>query len=251
MGVRMKRIVLLRHGQSAWNLENRFTGWTDVDLTEVGIKEAYKAGTLMKKEGFIFDIAYTSYLKRAVKTLDCVLDKMDMDWIPVEKSWRLNEKHYGNLQGLNKAETAQKYGEEKVLMWRRSYDLAPDPIPQNDKRNPRFEIRYKDILKEELPSTESLKTAIARIMPYWHTVIFPTLGDANEILVVAHGNSLRGIIKYLKKISDEDIVSLNLPTAVPYVFEFNDALTLEKDYFLGNSEEIKKLMDAVANQAKK
>jgi len=247
----MKRIVLLRHGQSAWNLENKFTGWTDVDLTPQGIEEANRAGELMKKEGFAFTKAYTSYLKRAVKTLNCVLDKMNLDWIPVEKTWRLNEKHYGNLQGLNKAETAKKYGDAQVKLWRRSYDVAPAPLEPEDPRNPRFEARYAQVPPAELPATESLKDTIARILPYWKEVIFPELDKTDEILVVAHGNSLRGIVKYLKNIPDENIVSLNLPTGVPYVFEFDGRHNLTKDYFLGNPEEIKKLMEAVANQAKK
>lgn len=246
----MKKIVLLRHGESAWNKENRFTGWTDVDLTEKGIAEATRAGQLLIDNDFQFDKAYTSYLKRAVKTLNAVLDRMDQDWIPVEKSWRLNEKHYGQLQGLNKAETASKYGEEQVLIWRRSYDVAPHPLGEDDPRNPRFEVRYNEVPDAELPRTESLKDTIERIMPYWKCVIFPTLKTANELLVVAHGNSLRGIIKHLKGISDEEIVKLNLPTAVPYVFEFDDDLNLVKDYFLGDPEEIKKLMKAVANQGK-
>ncbi len=247
----MKRIVLLRHGQSTWNLENKFTGWTDVDLTPQGIAEAIKAGELLKKEGFVFEKAYTSYLKRAVKTLDCVLDKMNLDWIPVEKTWRLNEKHYGSLQGLNKTQTAEKYGEQQVNIWRRSYNVAPAPLPLNDPRHPRFEPRYSEIAPQDLPATESLQDCIERILPYWKQVIFPELKQAQELLVVAHGNSLRGIIKYLKNIPEENIVSLNLPTAVPYVFEFDDKLNLTKDYFLGDPEEIKKLMDAVANQAKK
>ena len=239
----MKKIVLLRHGESAWNKENRFTGWTDVDLTEKGIAEACKAGELLKENGFNFDKAYTSYLKRAVKTLNCVLDRMDQDWIPVEKSWRLNEKHYGDLQGLNKSETAAKYGDEQVLIWRRSYDIAPNALSEDDPRNPRFENRYQEVPDAELPRTESLKDTIERIMPYWKCIIFPNLKTADEILVVAHGNSLRGIIKHLKHISDEEIVKLNLPTAVPYVFEFSDELNLEKDYFLGDPEEIRKLME--------
>lgn len=247
----MKKIVLLRHGESAWNKENRFTGWTDVDLTEKGVEEARRAGDLLKKEGFAFDKAFTSYLKRAVKTLDCVLDRMDQDWIPVEKTWRLNEKHYGQLQGLNKAETAAKYGDEQVLVWRRSYDVAPLPLSEDDPRNPRFDPRYRQVPDEELPRTESLKDTIERIMPYWHCVIFPTLKVSNQLIVAAHGNSLRGIIKHLKGISDQDIVSLNLPTAVPYVFEFDDDLRLRKDYFLGDPQEIKRLMEAVANQGKK
>lgn len=247
----MKKIVLLRHGESAWNRENRFTGWTDVDLTEKGVGEAYRAGELMKKENFAFDKAYTSYLKRAVKTLNGVLYAMDQDWIPVEKDWRLNEKHYGQLQGLNKAETAAKYGDEQVKIWRRSFDVAPQPLTEDDPRNPRFEARYDSVPDNMLPRTESLKDTIERIMPYWKETIFPSLKDAEEILVVAHGNSLRGIIKHLKGISDEDIVNLNLPTAVPYVFEFDDDMKLVKDYFLGDPQEIKKLMEAVANQGKK
>lgn len=247
----MKKIVLLRHGESVWNKENRFTGWTDVDLTEKGIAEASRAGELLRERGFHFDKAYTSYLKRAVKTLNGALDKLDQDWIPVEKSWRLNEKHYGDLQAMNKAETAAIYGDEQVLVWRRSYDIAPNALPEEDPRNPRFEDRYKDVPDKELPRTESLKDTIDRILPYWKCVIFPNLKTADELLVVAHGNSLRGIIKHLKHISDEDIVSLNLPTAVPYVFEFDDELNLVNDYFLGDPEEIRKLMEAVANQGKK
>ena len=244
----MKKIVLLRHGESVWNRENRFTGWTDVDLTEKGIEEANKAGDSLKENGFRFDKAFTSYLKRAVKTLNCVLDRMDEDWIPVEKSWRLNEKHYGALQGLNKTETAEKYGAEQVLVWRRSYDVAPMLLTPNDPRNPRFDIRYEGV--PDLPLTESLKDTVERILPYWKEVIFPSLHTHDQLLVVAHGNSLRGIIKYLKHISDEEIVKLNLPTAVPYVFKFDGRLDLVNDYFLGDPEEIRKLMDAVANQAK-
>lgn len=247
----MKKIVLLRHGESAWNKENRFTGWTDVDLTEKGIEEARKAGDLLRKEGFVFDKAYTSYLKRAVKTLNNVLDRMDQDWIPVEKSWRLNEKHYGDLQGLNKRETAEKYGDEQVHIWRRSYDVAPHALGEDDPRNPRFELRYKNVPDDELPRTESLKDTVERILPYWKEVIFPSLKTSDQILVTAHGNSLRGIIKYVRDIADEDIVHLNLPTAVPYVLEFDDDGILVKDYFLGDPEEIKKLMEAVANQGKK
>lgn len=248
----MKRIVLIRHGQSAWNLENRFTGWTNVDLTETGIAEATKAGKTLKEKGFTFDIAYTSFLKRAVKTLNTVLDNMDLDWIPVEKTWRLNEKHYGNLQGLNKAETAQKFGDEQVKIWRRSYDVAPNPIPDDDDRSATKDPRYALYVPDaEIPRTESLKDCIERTLPYWKSVIFPQLKKVDNIVVVAHGNSLRGIIKFLKGISDEGIISLNLPTAVPYVFEFDDeTLALKNDYLLGDPEEIKKLMDAVANQGK-
>ena len=247
----MKKVVLLRHGESVWNKENRFTGWTDVDLTEKGVEEAKKAGKTLKENGFIFQKAYTSYLKRAVKTLNQVLDVMDLDWIPVEKSWKLNEKHYGMLQGLNKAETAAKYGDEQVLMWRRSYDIAPDPLAMDDPRSPRQDIRYNEIPDSELPLTESLLDTVNRVVPYWNDVIVPSMKKYDQIVVAAHGNSLRGVIKYLKNISDQDIISLNLPTAIPYVFEFDDDMNFIKDYFLGDPEEIKKLMEAVANQGKK
>lgn len=247
----MKKVVLIRHGESVWNKENRFTGWTDVDLTEKGVGEAHKAGKYLKEEGFQFEKAYTSYLKRAVKTLNIVLDEMDLDWIPVEKTWRLNEKHYGMLQGLNKAETAVKYGDEQVLIWRRSYDVPPSPLEKEDERSPFQEARYKGVDVNELPLTESLKETVERILPYWNDVIVPDIkNNYNEIIVAAHGNSLRGIVKHLKNISDKDILSLNLPTGVPYVFEFDDEMNLQKDYFLGDPEEIKKLMDAVANQGK-
>jgi 2,3-bisphosphoglycerate-dependent phosphoglycerate mutase len=247
----MKQVILLRHGESAWNKENRFTGWTDVDLSPAGVEEAVSAGKIMKEKGFVFRKAFTSTLKRAVKTLNQVLDVMDLDWIPVEKSWRLNEKHYGMLQGLNKAETAEKYGEEQVLIWRRSYDIAPAPLDMNDPGSPRKDIRYADLKDNEIPLTESLKDTVNRIVPYWQETIFPSLETYGQIIVAAHGNSLRGIIKYLKNISDKDIVSLNLPTAVPYVFEFDDSGNLVKDYLLGDPDEINKKMNAVANQGKK
>ena len=247
----MKKIVLLRHGESVWNKENRFTGWTDVDLSEKGVAEAAKAGETLRKEGFHFGHAYTSYLKRAVKTLDAVLDKMDQDWIPVTKSWRLNEKHYGMLQGLNKRETAEKYGDEQVHIWRRSYDVAPAPLAEDDPRNPRLDPRYAGIPDAGLPRTESLKDTVARTMPYWECEILPALALHDQLLVVAHGNSLRGIIKNLKGISDEAISEFNLPTAVPYVFEFDEGLGYVKDYFLGDPDEIAKLMDAVANQSRR
>lgn len=247
----MKKIVLLRHGESTWNKENRFTGWTDVDLSEKGVQEAFDAGKILKENGFIFQKAYTSYLKRAIKTLNNVLDVMDLDWIPVEKDWRLNEKHYGMLQGLNKAETAEKYGEEQVLIWRRSYDVAPAPLEKNDPRSPFLDIRYNELKNSEKPLTESLLDTVNRIVPYWKDEIFPSLKKYDQIIVAAHGNSLRGIIKYLKDISNEDIVSLNLPTAVPYVFEFDADGKLVKDYFLGDPEEIQRKMNAVANQGKK
>lgn len=246
----MKRIVLVRHGESLWNKENRFTGWTNVDLSEKGVEEANRAGTVLREAGFSFEMAYTSYLKRAVKTLNCLLDQLDEDWIPVYKTWRLNEKHYGNLQGLNKSETAAKYGDEQVHIWRRSYDIAPGELPENDPANPAKDIRYSRVPVCDLPRTESLKDAIARVMPYWECEIFPQLTTANEVLVVAHGNSLRGIVKHLKNISDKDIASLNIPTAVPYVFEFDDNLKLVKDYYLGDQDEIRKKQEAVARQGK-
>ncbi|NMB49923.1 MAG: 2,3-diphosphoglycerate-dependent phosphoglycerate mutase [Bacteroidales bacterium] len=246
----MKKVVLVRHGESVWNKENRFTGWTDVDLSEKGMQEAHDAGKLLREEGYFFEKAYTSYLKRAIKTLNIILDVMDLDWIPVDKTWRLNEKHYGALQGLNKAEMAAKYGEEQVHIWRRSYDVAPPPLLKDDPRSPFMDRRYKRVDEKDLPLTESLKDTVNRILPYWNEVILPSLRDYNEIIVAAHGNSLRGIVKHLKNISDEDIPQLNLPTGIPYVFEFDDDLKVVKDYFLGDPEVIKKLMEAVANQGK-
>ena len=246
----MKKIVLLRHGESVWNRENRFTGWTDIDLTKNGIQEAYMAGKLLSNNGFEFQMAFTSYLKRAIKTLDCILDAMDKEWIPVEKSWRLNEKHYGALQGLNKNETAAKYGEKQVLIWRRSYDTAPLPLAENDPRNPRFDPRYRDIPPCMLPLTESLKDTVARILPYWKERILPAAASFDQILVVAHGNSLRAIIKMLKNITDDDIMGLNIPTAIPCVFEFDDKMHLQRDYFLGDDEQIRRSMAAVAAQGR-
>jgi 2,3-bisphosphoglycerate-dependent phosphoglycerate mutase len=246
----MYQLVLIRHGESVWNKENRFTGWTDVDLSETGIEEAKEAGRLLKMKGFQFEMAYTSYLKRAIKTLNYILEEMDLMWIPVKKTWRLNEKHYGGLQGMNKSEMAAKYGEEQVHIWRRSYDIPPTPLSQDDPRNPAFDPRYRDLLPSEIPLTESLKETVERIVPYWISEIAEELKNKKCILVAAHGNSLRGIIKYLKKISDTDIVALNLPTGVPYVFEFNDDLQLSRDYFVGDPQKIKELMDKVANQGK-
>jgi len=245
----MKKLVLLRHGESEWNKENRFTGWTDVDLSERGIKEATEAGKVLKENGFDFRLAYTSYLKRAIKTLNLVLEEMDLMWIQVEKSWRLNEKHYGNLQGLNKAETAEKYGDAQVLVWRRSYDIPPAELAADDTRNPRLDPKYAAI-GNEAPVTESLKDTVDRMVPYWESEIRESLRTHDQILVAAHGNSLRAVIKHVKGISDQDIVNLNLPTGIPYVFEFDDNLNFVKDYFLGDPEVIKKLMDEVANQGK-
>lgn len=246
----MKRIVLIRHGESLWNKENRFTGWTNVDLSEKGFEEAFEAGKILKEKGITFDIAYTSYLKRAVKTLNNVLDAMDLDWIPVLKSWRLNEKHYGMLQGLNKAETAAKYGDEQVLIWRRSFDVQPLPLPEDDPNSATRDPRYALVPDEYIPRTEALKQCIERVMPYWESEIFPRLMEVDNIVVVAHGNSLRGVVKHLKGISDEDIIGLNIPTAVPYVFEFDNKLKLVKDYYLADAEELAKKQAAVAAQGK-
>jgi 2,3-bisphosphoglycerate-dependent phosphoglycerate mutase len=247
----MYKLVLIRHGESLWNKENRFTGWTDVDLSERGIREAGEAGKTLKEAGFNFKVAYTSYLIRAIRTLDLVLDEMNLMWIPVYKSWRLNEKHYGTLQGLNKAEMAQEYGDEQVHIWRRSYDVPPPPLPEDDPRHPRFDPRYSDLKPSEIPATEALKDTVERIVPYWKKEISKSLKEHKQVVVAAHGNSLRGIVKFLKNISDEDIPGLNLPTGIPYVFEFDENMKLVKDYFLGDPEVIKKLMEEVANQGKK
>lgn len=247
----MYKLVLIRHGESTWNKENRFTGWTDVDLSERGVKEAIEAGKTLREAGFHFKVAYTSYLTRAIRTLWLIQEQMDLLWIPVYKSWRLNEKHYGMLQGLNKSEMAEKYGDAQVLIWRRSYDVPPPPIEENDPRHPRFDRRYADLEPSQIPATEALKDTVERIVPYWKSDISKSLQEHREVLVSAHGNSLRGIVKYLKNISDQDIVSLNLPTGIPYIFEFDEKMNLVKDYFLGDPEVIKKLMEEVANQAKK
>jgi len=248
----MYKLVLIRHGESTWNKENRFTGWTDVDLSERGVEEGIKAGKSLKENGFEFRFAYTSYLKRAIKTLNFVLEEMDLLWIPVEKTWRLNEKHYGNLQGLNKREMVEKYGEEQVLQWRRSYTVQPPALETNDKRHPINDVRYQGINEVGCaPATEALCDTVDRIVPYWENNIKENLIKFKQVLVAAHGNSLRGIIKHLKNISDNDIVSLNLPTGIPYIFEFDDNMVLQKDYFLADEETLKKLMDEVANQGKK
>lgn len=246
----MYKIVLLRHGESQWNKENRFTGWTDVDLSEKGMEEAKKAGKTMKEAGFVFDLAFTSVLKRAIRTMNLALDEMDLLWIPVLKSWRLNERHYGALQGLNKAETAAKYGDEQVHIWRRSYDVQPPALSENDERYPGFDPRYHDLTKAELPLTECLKDTVARFLPYWHETIAPTIKSGKRVIIVAHGNSLRSLVKYLDNIPDEDIVELNIPTGVPLVYELDESLKPIKHYYLGDPEEVKKLAEAVANQGK-
>lgn len=246
----MSKLVLLRHGESTWNKENRFTGWTDVDLSEQGLSEAQKAGDLLKEEGYTFDMAYTSVLKRAIRTLWITLDKLDLMWIPVERSWRLNERHYGALQGLNKAETAKKFGEEQVHIWRRSYDIQPPALEQDDERYPGNDPRYKNLTEKELPLTECLKDTVERFLPYWKDTIAPSIKSGKKIIIAAHGNSLRALVKYLDNVPDEEIVGLNIPTGIPLVYELDDNLKPVKHYYLGNQEEIAKKANAVANQGK-
>ena len=246
----MHRLVLLRHGESVWNKENRFTGWTDVDLTEKGREEAREAGRLMAAEKFEFDIAHTSVLKRAIRTLWIATDEMDLVWIPVHKSWRLNERHYGALQGLNKSETAAQHGEAQVKIWRRSYDIAPPPLTPDDPRDPSRDRRYASLSKQELPLTESLKDTVARFLPYWHESIAPEIRAGRKLLIAAHGNSLRALIKYLDHVSDEDIVELNIPTGIPLVYLLNDDLKPLQKYYLGDQEMVQQAMAAVANQGK-
>jgi len=246
----MKKIVLLRHGESTWNKENRFTGWTDVDLSEKGVSEGHRAGKALKDAGFVFDIAYTSLLKRAIKTLWITLEDMDLMWIPVHNSWRLNERHYGALQGLNKSETASKYGEDQVLVWRRSYDVPPPPLEKNDPRSPANDPRYKDLTKGDIPFTECLKDTVARFLPYWHETIAPAVKSGKQVIIAAHGNSLRALVKYLDNVSDKDIVGMNIPTGLPLVYELTDDLKAIRNYYLGDPEEVKKAMEAVANQGK-
>lgn len=247
----MYKVVLIRHGESVWNKLNLFTGWTDVDLSEKGIQEAIDGGKILKEEGYSFDIAYTSVLKRAIKTLNIVLDEMDLDWIPVVKNWRLNERHYGALQGLNKAETAEKYGMDKVMEWRRSFDTPPPELEVTDDRYPGKDPRYADLSKEELPLTESLKLTIDRFLPYWHETIAPMIKSGKKVVVVAHGNSLRALVKYLDNISEEEIVSLNIPTGVPLVYELDENLKPIKNYYLGDQEKIQAAINSVAKQTEK
>jgi 2,3-bisphosphoglycerate-dependent phosphoglycerate mutase len=247
----MKTLVLLRHGESEWNRENRFTGWTDVDLSEKGLREAVSAGDELKKAGYTFDLAYTSVLKRAIKTLDLALERMDLLWIPVYKSWRLNERHYGALQGLNKAETAAQHGMEQTNVWRRSYDIPPPPLTPDDPRNPSLDPRYASLKPEELPLTECLKDTVERFMPYWRETIEPALRKGARPLVAAHGNSLRALVKYLDGVSDQDIVELNIPTGIPLVYELDDDLKPIRHFYLGDPEAVKKATEAVAGQLKK
>lgn len=244
------KLVLVRHGQSTWNLENRFTGWTDVDLTEQGMAEAKAGGQLLKEGGYEFDIAYTSVLKRAIKTLNIIQEEMGLEWIPVIRAWQLNERHYGSLQGLNKAEMAVKFGEEQVKLWRRSYDVPPPALELDDARHPRFDRRYAGLKPEELPATESLKITLERVLPYWHSTLAPMIKSGQRVLVAAHGNSLRAMVKYLDNISDAEITELNIPTGIPLVYELDAGLKPVKNYYLGDAEAIAKAAAAVANQGK-
>ena len=246
----MLRLVLLRHGESTWNEENRFTGWTDVDLTDKGRSEAAEAGRLMAGEHFEFDVAHTSVLKRAIRTLWIALDEMDMMWIPVQRSWRLNERHYGALQGLNKAETAARHGDAQVKIWRRSYDIPPPPLTAEDPRHPSLDRRYADIPPDQLPVTEALKDTVERFLPYWDDTIAPDIRAGKRVLIVAHGNSLRALVKYLDNLSNEQVVELNIPTGVPLVYLLNDELKPLQKFYLGDQEAIRRKAEAVANQAK-
>jgi 2,3-bisphosphoglycerate-dependent phosphoglycerate mutase len=243
------RVVLLRHGESTWNKENRFTGWTDVDLSEKGREEAREAARLIAEQGMVFDVAFTSVLKRAIRTCWIALDGLDLLWIPMEKSWRLNERHYGALQGLNKAETAARHGEEQTLVWRRSYDIPPPPLAADDPRHPSRDPRYASLGPDELPSTESLKDTVARFLPYWTETIAPAIRAGRRVLITAHGNSLRALVKYLDRISDQEIVGLNIPTGIPLVYELEDDLSPQRHYYLGDPDAAQRAAEAVARQA--
>jgi len=244
------KLVLLRHGESIWNLEDRFTGWTDVDLSARGIAEAKEAGKSLRDEGYSFDVAFTSVLKRAIRTLWLVLDEMDLMWIPVHRSWRLNERHYGALQGLNKAEMALKMGEEQVHMWRRGYDIRPPALEKADARYPGNDPKYRGLSENELPVTESLKDTVARFMPYWNEVLAPILKSGKHVIVSAHGNSLRALVKYLDKIGDDEIINLNIPTGIPLVYELNERLKPLNHYYLGDADEVEKAISEVAAQGR-
>ena len=246
----MYKLVLIRHGQSTWNLENRFTGWTDVGLTELGLVEAGEAGKLLREGGYDFDIAYTSVLKRAINTLGMIQSEMDRDWLPVIRAWQLNEHHYGSLQGLNKAEMAEKFGEAQVKIWRRSYDVPPPALELADERHPRFDRRYASLTPEQLPATESLKITLERVLPYWHSTLAPEIKSGRRVLIVAHGNSIRALVKYLDNISDSVITELNIPTGLPLVYELDKDLKPIKNYYLGDPEEAARKAAAVANQGK-
>ena len=246
----MYKLILVRHGQSTWNLENRFTGWTDVGLTDLGREEAHEAGKLLREGGYVFDVAYTSVLRRAIQTLWIVLEEMNLEWIPVTNAWQLNERHYGALQGLNKAETAQKFGEAQVKIWRRSYDVPPPALELDDERHPRFDPRYASLTPEQLPATESLKITLDRVLPYWHSTLSPVIQSGKRVIIGAHGNSIRALVKYLDNISDAEITELNIPTGLPLVYELDEDLKPIKSYYLGDPEEAAMKAAAVANQAK-
>ena len=244
------KLVFLRHGESVWNKENKFTGWTDVDLSEKGMGEAREAGSVLKKEGYEFDVAFTSVLKRAIRTLWFVLDEMDLMWIPIYNSWRLNERHYGALQGLNKSEIAQKFGEEQVLIWRRSYDIPPKPLEKKDPRYPGNDPRYRGLAEKDIPLTESLKETVARVVPYWRETIAPSLKSGKRVIIAAHGNSLRALVKYLDNISEEEIIKLNIPTGISLVYELTRDLKPLKHYYLGDQDKIQAAIASVASQGK-
>jgi 2,3-bisphosphoglycerate-dependent phosphoglycerate mutase len=246
----MFRLVLLRHGESIWNKENRFTGWTDVDLSEKGREEAREAGRLLAAEKFEFDVSYTSVLKRAIRTLWITLEELDMMWIPVQRSWRLNERHYGALQGLNKAETAARHGEAQVKIWRRSYDVAPPPLAPHDPRHPSHDRRYADLSPDQLPLTESLKDTVGRFLPYWHETIAPGIRAGKRVLIVAHGNSLRALVKYLDDVSEKEIIDLNIPTGIPLVYLLNEDVKPLQKFYLGDAETVQRAAESVANQGK-
>lgn len=244
------KLILIRHGESEWNKENRFTGWTDVDLSETGRQEATAAGKILKDKGYDFDVCYTSYLKRAINTLNSVLYELDREWLPVIKSWKLNERHYGALQGLNKADTAAKYGDAQVKIWRRSFDIQPPSLTEDDERNPAKDVRYRKVDKTDLPLAESLKDTIARTIPYYEQVIKPDMQEGKRVLIVAHGNSLRALVKYFEGLSDDEIIDVNIPTGIPLVYEFDENLGFSKKYYLGDEEAIEAKMNQVANQGK-
>jgi 2,3-bisphosphoglycerate-dependent phosphoglycerate mutase len=246
----MFKLVLVRHGESTWNKENRFTGWTDVDLSERGREEATKAGQILKAQGYVFEVAFTSVLKRAIRTLWIIQEQMDLMWIPVQISWRLNERHYGALQGLNKSEMAAKYGEQQVFIWRRSYDIQPPPLTTDDPRYPGNDPRYRELKIQDIPLTESLKDTVARFMPYWHEVLAPAIGSGQKVIISAHGNSLRALVKYLDNVADSEIVGLNIPTGIPLVYELDDGLKPLRHYYLGSDEDVRRAMEAVARQGK-
>ena len=246
----MLKLVLVRHGESVWNRENLFTGWTDVDLSEKGVEEAKEGGRLLKEQGYVFDVAYTSVLKRAIRTLWIVLDEMDLMWIPVHLDWRLNERHYGALQGLSKAKMAEKFGEDQVKIWRRSYDTRPPALEEKDPRNPAMDPRYKSLPKGQVPLTECLKDTVERFLPCWYEVIAPVVRSGKSVILSAHGNSLRALVKYLDGISDQDIVRLNIPTGIPLIYELDEKLKPIRNYYLGDPEKIKRAMETVAAQGK-